>query len=273
MSIALKPFTLAPADSALFSTPSFNQIQIPFPIHVNRIMALKIYNESPYQLVFTNIPGSGGAYHSDFTEHVYYIDTNNNWSPGYLSCSVFGVTFGFIPFNPSVSYHIYVTIYEVGDTVPESIQIYHGRMVMIGNDVSPRISLLSATGSFATGAAGSVSISAPDMSPAGIATAFYTCVSGFSIDFGHVGTRVEFDASLGPVSNGVGVAVTMKFHIDLEASTSFDFGMFRTFPNPLISFQAAAANNTVTLSIPATTNVPAYSMNIWGYAIGQTQII
>lgn len=258
MSIALDAITLN--DSLL------NKSQmVTIPIQPLRVAALRIYNDSPYYLLLNNVPGINQMWMPPGLEDLYITGANMSGNEPVNTRGYFNFTekdFSLVPQITSNVYNLFVTIYEVGDILPVGLPLEHQSIVNVANSVLPVISILADSQTVGAGLAGSVSISAPDDS---FGNLYYTCLAGMAMRVGIAAAAVSGTATVFNV-------VQVNLHDKMDAITSGPSVLERNFTAPIRSLLPGQASNGIQFSFPATAGFPAYSMDIWGFALKAANI-
>jgi hypothetical protein len=262
LSLALDPISVNDLDAGA-TGPTITE---PLVIQPERIAAIRIFNNSPFNMKINNLPGIQQVWLSPYTEETY-VSSNDSSA---MNRTVLG-TLSITPFNFAIRnndtqpiftptpYKILVTVYELGDSIPPPILITHGQMVSVVGEVLPVSMTEIANSTFTNGAAGSVTIAGADLVVGNTTIPYYTVLAGISIDFTNNATQHNFTITIAGVLPG-GANISIEPNVPVGS-----FGWYRTLY--WRSDQAGLANNAnfITVSVGAISSGPTYTITIWGY--------
>lgn len=250
-------------------------IPVQLQLAPENIAAIRIYNNTPMSFLVQDVPGTNQAFLAPFTEEVYASDPNlstafNRTNKGQFTLTaqnlqyrgtdmLFSNAQNGTPFQHAVL----VTVYELGDAVPPAGPVPHNQMSTISGEVQEQSMMLISNSSFAAATGGNINLNAQDaVNSAGTVTVqYFTVMEGFSIDFASSTAQHNITLTIsGCLAAGQQISMTMN----IPATSPYSFSKF---PIKFRSFQLGSANNIITLSIPATAGVPAYTMTAWGYPL------
>ncbi len=236
-------------------------------IQPDRIAAVRIFNNSPFDLLVTNAPGINQVWLSPYTEDIYITNVDNLDSAfsstprGQLTITPVNIALrnndtSTTPLGTYRAYRILITIYEKGDAIPSGLPIVHSQMVSIVGEALASSTIPFNT-QFASGAAGNLVVSIPDLTAGSSTIQYATVLSGFSVDLSLVGTQHNNTLAItGTVGGNIGIA------FNIPATSPYNI-----YKNNLnwMSAGVGAANNQITINFPAITGV-AGSITAWAFA-------
>lgn len=248
-------------------------IPISLQLAPENISAVRVYNNSPLAFLVQNAPGVNQAWLAPFTEEVYISHSDQSQAFNRTNLGQFSITpqnlqyrgtdmlFSNAQNGTPFQHAVLVTVYELGDAVPPIGAIGHPQMAVIQGEVQTQSAMLISNSTFAAGAAGTINLNAQDAvnSLDTVIVQYFTVMAGFSIDFSTSTAQHNVTLTIGGCL-AAGQQISMNMNIPATSPYTFS-----KFPIYYRSFQQGSASNIITLSIPATAGVPAYSMTAWGH--------
>jgi hypothetical protein len=196
LSIALDPVLVD--DLPAYTTGK--TYQIPLVIQPDRLSAVRVFNNTPFDLLVNSVPGVNQVWLSPYTEDIYRSNTYNPYTAAFNSAMLGNMAI--TPVNlalrnndtattPLGAYHPYrvlITVYELGDAMPTNLPIVHNQMVsVVGETLSPPSTFVANT-TF-SGASATINLSIPDLVTPTSTIQYATVLSGFSVDLASSGSQ------------------------------------------------------------------------------------
>jgi hypothetical protein len=247
-------------------------IGIPLQLAPENISAIRVFNNSPLCFLVSNAPGITQAWLAPFTEEVYTSDPTVSSAFNKTNLGTFSLTPQNLQYRGTdmffsnaqsfpFQHAILITVYELGDAVPPLGPTPHNQMSTISGEVQTQSMTIIANSQFAAGAAGDILLNAQDAVNQldTVIVQYFTVMAGFSIDFSTSAAQHNITLTVGGC---LPAGANMNFNMNIPAASPYSFSKFPIYYR---SFEQGSAVNIITLSIPATSGVPAYSMTAWGY--------
>lgn len=267
MSIALDPVTINDLTPSANGPTSTAQLIV----DPNRISAVRVFNNTPFTMKITDLPGNQQVWLPPYQEDIYRTNFDNpafySSTKGFISLTPFNFSIRNNDTAPSTGssrvytpYKALITIYELGDDVPSVLGPPHAQMTSIVGESLNQTSFVN-NAVFTAASAGSLNIGVADIVTASSTILYYCILSGFSIDFQASTAQHNFTLNITGISGGA-----INISCNIPATTPYS-----VFRGPLywISNDPGGnnhtPNNTITISVPAITGGPAYSITMWGY--------
>lgn len=240
---------------------------VPTVIQPDRLSAVRIFNNTPFDFVVGNVPGVNQVWLSPYTEDIYRSNLDNPYSA--FNSTMLG-QISLTPNNlalrnndtattPLGSYHPYrvlITVYEIGDAIPEGLPIVHNQMVsVVGETLSPPSTFVEST-TF-NGSTGIITLSIPDFQAGNQTIQYATVLSGFSVDLRSSGSQHNNTLTI------TGVAYN-NFTMDFNIPATTPWIIYKNNLN-WMSQGVGAANNKITISFPTISGVQG-TLTGWCFA-------
>lgn len=236
-------------------------------IQPDRLSAVRIYNNTPFEMLVNNVPGVNQVWLSPYTEDIYVSNLDNPSSAfnsamlGQLSISPVNLALrsndtATTPIGFYHPYRVLVTVYEIGDAIPTGLPIVHNQMVsVVGEALSPTTFPFNTT--FTSGNAGVLTGGITGFTAGNVSIDYASILAGFSLDLLSSGSQHDRSFTVAGTCGG-----TITFNINIPATTPFNF--FRDNLN-WMSAGVGTGNNNFTITFPAIAGV-AGSITMWLYA-------
>jgi hypothetical protein len=241
---------------------------VPTTIQPDRLSAVRIFNNTPFDLLVTNVPGVNQVWLSPYTEDIYISNLYNPDSAfnstivGQLSITPVNLALrnndtATTPLGTYRQYRVLITVYETGDFIPRGLPIVHSQMVsVVGETLSPPSTFVQNV-TF-SGAVGTITLSIPDVIAGPNTIQYATVLSGFSVDF---------QSSTSQHNNSItitGLAGAGSATIDLNIPATSPYVVYKNNLNWMSSGIGSAANG-ITITTPSIAGVSG-SLTGWAFA-------